>query len=696
MISLGGRSAPGFGLGFKFQPWKAFEHQAQQALVPVEQQVQQAAQQAVTDETVDLTEQAQDEAQQALQQAGLSGGETAANSSYRGPMNEHISLGGRQLGVGGVFRYEGLRLPGVDGPGVAGPSNLIIAASKKPLDANLPQDTENAVLIAVKQETDPAKLRQFAATLIPTYPAAAGVLYARAITLEGGSGTVNGDVGVGKFQPFKALKRIAQDATKVGPVAFIPGAGAAAILATGAVEAGHTKAGKKIGTNLAKNKVLSTLAQTYKSGYMQANPAFFAKTLALGATDEALHGKNVGQAILDQKKAVTQWLGDKAKYASQAAGVPPEVTPALTGAANLAEGKPLPQDILGAAGVVVGQAVGPAAQQALQQGATFGNQLAQAATPQVMAQIAAAKNALPPEATHAFDTGLAISTAQKLQQKGYASAHALLPTDGSPVGKVVTALSARTNDLLSAGMKDVQRSLPANAADLAHEATAKLVAQPALSHLSSRDLARHLGIQEPVARVALASMSHDVPGAPLMHPHRLEALVGRHRHRPPPPGGPIDQWASYYIQQAPPDMTPPPAAASYEPYPPAGAPGVSDQLGGHGGGGGRGGHGHGGGGHPHGGRPHGHGPREHGGGDYRREEARGYRGGVREHGGGDFDWYAEEPPPVCVDLSDVYPGYVSDPPQMPNTTGIQPTGPSLKSIETPDYLRENVRTLHGR
>lgn len=42
-------------------------------------------------------------------------------------MNQSISLGGRPIGVSGVFGYEGLRLPGLDGP-----SNLIIAASKPP------------------------------------------------------------------------------------------------------------------------------------------------------------------------------------------------------------------------------------------------------------------------------------------------------------------------------------------------------------------------------------------------------------------------------------------------------------------------------------------------------------------------------------------------------------------------------------
>jgi hypothetical protein len=497
-------------------------------------------------------------------------------------MHERISRGGRAA--------IGFQI------GVSGPSNLIVASSKPVLDANLPKDLESAVLTAAHQETDPTKLRSFATLLLPGYPAAASVLQARATKLESGrTGTpgvsgAGGSIGVGfKFQPLKALKQIAQDATKVGPVAFIPGAGAAAILATGAVEAGHTGAGKKIGKDLAKNKVLNTLAQTYKSGYMQANPAFFAKTLVLGATDEALHGKNIGQAILDQKKQVTQWLSDKAKYASQVAGVPPEATSGLTAAANLAEGKPLPQDVLGAAGAVIGQAAGPAAQQALQQGAAIGNQLTQAAqgaAGPVLAQIATAKQGLDQASSHAFDTGLALSTAQGLQKKGYAAAHQLLPpaASGGPVGKVLNALGAQTNDLLSSAIRDVKQNLPANAADLAHQAAAALVSQPALAGLSSIDLAKKLGIPEPIARTALAGVSHEVPGAPLVHAHRLEAIVGR--PRPPVHGSDkwnrLRQWAAHYghghrhghffdgggAQ---------PSGAAYGPYP-QGPVGVSDPV----------------------------------------------------------------------------------------------------------------------
>ena len=97
-------------------------------------------------------------------------------------MDENIFLGGHPIGVGGVFRYEGLRLPGLDGP-----SSLVIAATKhRLLDPDLPQSTEDAVLVAVKQEIDPAKLRAFAQTLLPSYPVAASALQARAVMFESG------------------------------------------------------------------------------------------------------------------------------------------------------------------------------------------------------------------------------------------------------------------------------------------------------------------------------------------------------------------------------------------------------------------------------------------------------------------------------------------------------------------------------
>ena len=746
-------------------------------------------------------------------------GRDMMRETMREPMNnERVSLGG--CGVGGVFRYEGLRLPGLDGPGVAGPSGLIIAASKRPLDANLPQATENAVLIAVKQETDPAKLQAFAQSLLPDYPSAASVLMARAAKLivdtaaAASSGTVGKETGVGfnffhvvgdvaKVTPIGAavnfaenkvrdanrhhahhgrthhvppppppgvggrdwvhdgdvvaqarqiigqvergdrrqlneqiakgnrgdersralgrvintiyaenaaayaasggrgrpappsgvsgpasgglasgqslpvgqsvfspgggmelrlqpdgnlvlyhgttplwntwtngakgqslvmqadgnlvyqgtdskplwnagtnghpgaslavqddgnlvvytpdhhaiwssqtngfasrmhiagqgfLAHVVKDAVKIGPLAFVPGAGAAVVLASGIAALGHTAAGKKIGTDLAKNKVLSTIAKTYTTTYQQANPLFFAKGLVLGAADEMLHGKNIGQALADQTKKGVAFVADGVKRSASAAGVPPTVLPAINAAANIAEGGNIPSNIVNAAGTVVGQAVGPAATAALQQGSAYADQLAKGVTGPVLAQIADARAALPPEVTHAFDSGIALQLGQHLQGKGYAAAHALLPPgDGSIASKVITALNG-PKDLLSAAVKDVQRSLPQGAADLAHRATAAIVSQPALAKLSSPQLAQHLNVPETIARTALASVSHEVPGAPIVHPHRLEHIVGRPSAPDPSRRGRHhDAWVAHYTPQAP----APSAAAAYEPYPTA-------------------------------------------------------------------------------------------------------------------------------
>jgi hypothetical protein len=453
------------------------------------------------------------------------------------------------------------------------------------LDAHLPKDAENAVVFAASHETDPSKLRAFGHALLQDFPAAASVLFARAVkvtpqagpaTAAGGTipgtlftygvnGMTDGDLytygategtlyatagesDVVGWNLFHAIKTMAQDAAKIGPLAFIPGAGAAVVLATGLAAAGHTKAGKKIGADLGKNKVLNGIAHAYTSGYMQANPAFFAKSLVLSATDDVLHGKRLDKAILDQRHAVAGWLTDKAKYASQATGVPPQVTPALTAAANVAEGKPVPANAIAAASSVVGAAVGPAASDALEQGAQYGDQLTNGATSQALAAVSRARQSLPQGVQHAFDSGLALKVGQDLQQKGYAAAHGLL-RDMHPAAKVVGALNVATNDLLGDALARVQAQLPPNAAAIAHQAASAVIANPGMARLSSNELAAQLGIPEIIARVVLASMSHEVPGAPLLHPHRLEAVVGR----PAPPTGrarPAAPFVAHYNQQA--------------------------------------------------------------------------------------------------------------------------------------------------
>ena len=407
--------------------------------------------------------------------------------------------------------------------------------SKPLLDEHLPPATEEAVILAASHEQSPTKLTAFGQSLLPSHPSAASVLLARARILARPlpippPATTTVTIAAG-WNLFHSIKTMAQDAAKVGPVAFIPGAGAAVVLATGLAAAGHTKGGAKIGKDIGKNKIIHGITKAYTSGYMQANPAFFAKTLALSVADKTLHGERLDRAIGDQRKVVTSWLADKAKYASQVAGVPPEATTALTAASNIAQGKPLPQDLLQAASGVVGQAIGPQASQALEQGAAYADKLSNGATSQTLAQIAQAKNVLPPETRHAFDSGLAIRTAQHLQSKGFADARKLLQ-DEHPAAQVLNALNAKTDDLVKHGIQLLQSQMPPNSSALANAAAAAIVGEPSLTRLSSQDLAKKLGIPEPVTRAVLASASHEIPGAPIVHAQRLKTIVG------PPPAPP--------------------------------------------------------------------------------------------------------------------------------------------------------------
>lgn len=412
------------------------------------------------------------------------------------------------------------------------------------LDTHLPHNIEDAVVVASSHETNPTKLRAFAHSLLPAYPAAASVLFARATRLQTHH---EPHMSSGGFDLFRTIKTMAHDAAKIGPLAFVPGAGAAVILATGLAAAGHTKEGKKIGTDLAKNPVLNTIAKTYTSGYMQANPAYFANTLIAATADRALHGERLDRAIMDNRQAVGTWLANKAALAGQIAGVPPSTTQALTAAANVAQGKPIPQNIVQAASGVVGAAVGPGASEALERGAHYGGQLAGPAAQEALTHIQQAKELLSPQLQHSFDSGVALAAAQQLQRKGFAAAHGLL-RDAHPAAQALSALQAPTDDLLRTALSQVQDRLPPNAADLAHNAAVAIVSNPALGRLPSTELAARLRIPEVIARVVLASVSHEVPGSPIVHPHRLQAALGRPA-APPPPSQQAQAWSSHYASQ---------------------------------------------------------------------------------------------------------------------------------------------------
>jgi hypothetical protein len=410
------------------------------------------------------------------------------------------------------------------------------------LDAHLPKDTEDAVIVAASHEANPSRLRAFAASLLPHFPSAASVLLARAVKVEREPA-----VSAGGWNLFHAVKTAAKDATKVGPLAFVPGAGAAVVLATGVAALGHTKAGKdaanKMSQSPAFRKYVQPIVHGYEAGYMQANPAYFARSLVAGAANEALHGKRLDQAILDQHKQVSDWLSTKAHYAASAEGVPPAVTPALTASANVAAGQPIPQNIVSVASQTVGQVAGPAASDALEQGADAAEQVAQGS--QTLQDVAAARQNLPPSAQPMFDNGLTLRTAQHLQAKGFGAAQDLM--SGHPAHKAARAL--RDDRVLTTSIQNTRRALPPGAANMAQKAASTIVAHPELANLPATALARQLGVPEAIARAVLASVTIVPGGAPVVHARRLEAIVGR--PSPPSPNPQAAMWARHYAPSDP-------------------------------------------------------------------------------------------------------------------------------------------------
>lgn len=392
------------------------------------------------------------------------------------------------------------------------------------LDPHLPKETEEAVIIASTKETNPTPLRSFAEALLPDFPGAASTLLARATVLSSA-------VTQPSTSGFNLFKSIASDAAKIGPLAFIPGAGAAIVLATGVAAAGHTKAPivkdvKKAVDKLNQNKIFHTITKAYSTGLNQANPAYFAATLVGTAADETLHGRRLDKAILDQRQAVTGWLSTKAQYATSVAGLPPATAPALSGAAAVASGKPIPAAVIDVAAKTIPG--GPVAQDALRAGATFGVDLASGKKVDKAAldAMAHAKSLLPTaEAQHAFDVGVTLAVGKKLQDTGFAGAQDLIKAESAP-GKVLSALNMRSKDLVSSAVKNLQRALPANAAATARQVSEAIVRDPSLAHLSPAALAQHLGVTEPVARGVLASTSHEVPGSPIVHSARMRTVFG--------------------------------------------------------------------------------------------------------------------------------------------------------------------------
>lgn len=537
-------------------------------------------------------------------------------ASVQGSVGETIFLGGSPIGVDGVFRYEGLRLPGLDGPsiGIDGPSNLIIATQHRLFDSDLPRDTENAVVIAVKQETDPAKLRAFAQALLPHYPVAASALTAQALGLEH-SQSAQPEVGTSGFNILpkfvrKGIKGLTKDVGKVAVamatvpgLAAIPGVGLPALLA--AQVASHP-AGQIAKATVGKIPVVKSVAhevnklsqskpfQVAKAGFGAiegaTNPAYFGTMLMSSTGNDIVAGKRLDKVLNDVRLKGGAYLKQEGAEASLIPGIGSVLSPALTAAGALALGEPIPEAAVDiAAGVVPG---GPVAKAAVKSGATFAVDLSKGQKLDVAALGAAREAAasagaaagVPPQVTKAaFDLGLGIAQGKNLQKAGFGMASSLIKAEGGTIAeKALGAINIGGGDLVKNALGSLQKALPAGAADMAKHAASALVQNPAIK--TSMQLAQHAHVPEAVARAVLASTTREhVPGAPhkapILQPHVLRAIVGHHTPTPALPAGhPAIDWVTHYVQQVPielpilpaPALLAPieqPSAAAYGPYP---------------------------------------------------------------------------------------------------------------------------------
>lgn len=483
-----------------------------------------------------------------------------------------------QSGVGGVFRWEGLRLPGLDGP-----SNLIIAAKHRPFDTDLPNGVENAVIAAVKKETDPAKLRAFAKTLLPHFPVAASALTAQALVLE--HAQPQQQVGTSGFNILpkfvrKEIQSLGKDLGKVAAVAsVVPGVGLPMMLA---VQVASHPAGKILNNTVGRIPIVrdvkketeklanSVPVQLAQKAFVTVHPALFATMLMTGAGNKALQGQRLDKVLDDVRLQGGAWLKQEGALASLVPGIGSLLSPALTAAGALALGEPLPDAAVDiAAGVVPG---GPVAKAAVKTGATFAvdlskhEKLDQAAIHAGRtAAVEAGKAAgIPAEVVgSAFDLGLGIAQGKNLQKAGFGMASALIKAEGGTLAeKALGAINIGGSDLVHGALNSLQGALPPGAADMAKHAASTLVQSPVIQ--TSVQLANAAKVPESVARAVLASTTREaVPGAPqktpILQPHVLNAIVGPATPAPAvTPSHPAAPWVAHYSA---------PIASSYGPYP---------------------------------------------------------------------------------------------------------------------------------
>jgi hypothetical protein len=375
------------------------------------------------------------------------------------------------------------------------------------LDANLDIPTAQAVQIAVAKESATSALNNFSGLLLPEHPAASALLKTASSLLEiaiehlaspGVTATAGFDLSdIGDFVT-KTLPQVAVHLTSDA---------GDALKAVGKVAA-QIPGGQQVmdaANAAAKLPGIKQVLDVASAAAMLNVPLALLKAIGEGKSPE-----DIVKAAYSQAETDVQTL---APYVETAMALVPAVGPAASSSLALsialAEGKPIAQATIDAAAASVPG--GLLAMQAFKGAATLGVNLVEG-KPFDAAALAAARAALPSgPAQAAFDAGYALAHGKNLQDAGFAAARAFLPGDavhqaldfGQAVCDhgVAGALPALEDALAS----QLQTLGPAALASV-HDAVAKIVSDPSLAGDSAALLASKLGIPEPSARAALASV----------------------------------------------------------------------------------------------------------------------------------------------------------------------------------------------
>jgi hypothetical protein len=448
------------------------------------------------------------------------------------PANLDTAHGGARLAV--IGHYEGLpgalaRVPSwtlESTESVAAPSDraarTVVPAS---LDGSLTIPSGKAVEIALQYETDPKALLEFAGVLLPEQPASAALLrtHATMLALKPAAAPPPGKHKHHGFFHFaedleKAAGHLSKDVAKV---------------VTDASDA----ASHSVGALIEKLPEPMKSAWTVCTDPVLLGPKLFAVACKSGNLFENV--KEFAKAEIHAYTVIAPYVETGISFFP---GVGPEIAGSIAFAAAIAQGEPPSEAAVAAlASALPGGAI---VQTACKSAVAFGTALAEKKPLDVAALSAAREGltALPggeevqKAATAAFDVGLAVAHGRSLAVAGFAAAKDLCP-GGLPEQAVAFAAAVTTGgetpDLEKRVAAEVSASGPAPS-QAVQGAVAALVSDPKIAQNAdtSADLAKALGVPEPVARAARACVSSAahgptdiLVGGVLVRTGRLEALA---------------------------------------------------------------------------------------------------------------------------------------------------------------------------